>query len=300
MINKFVKGDLLLVGYGSIGRRHSRNLKKLGITPYILTRHPDNLQAKFLKTIKDIDGPVKKNIKYCIISSPAARHLIDLKRCITDLKGIKDILIEKPLECSSLSGKKIINIVQRKKINLYVGYNLRFINAFTQIKQFVQLRRDKIKIVEAVAGQDLKEWRASKDTKRYYSAYREEGGGVDFDLSHEIDYILWLFGNKFKNKIIYRAKISNVTVNSPDIFKLLLDYGKFVVDITLDYIRKPKERYLKIICDDGEILYHNFITDDIDGTYKKILKTFLGIDKKNKYKLCSPGQALKVLQVLEV
>lgn len=301
---------VLLIGYGSIGKRHARNLITLGVTPYVLTQHPDKLGAKFLK---GLDGFKNEDIKYCIISSPTAQHLDDLRKCSNYFSRLKKILIEKPVEYSYSKGKEINDIAKRHRLDISVGYNLRFINAFDRIGKFIKERKDKIRIVEVVAGQDLREWRPSAGIRQSYSAYRKLGGGVDLDLSHEIDYILWLFGNRFKDKLMHRAKISNLEIKSPDIFKLVLDYKKFVVDVTLDYIRRPKERFLRIICDNKESLYYDFVTgkleinqklilhnNEIDASYREMLKAFLCIDKRSKTKLCSLGEALDVLKVLEV
>ena len=172
---------------------------------------------------------------------------------------------------------------------------------------------DSIKIVEVVCGQNLKDWRGFEKYEESYSADREKGGGVDLDLSHEIDYILWLFGTDIKNKVLYRNKISGLNINSPDILKLILDYDTFIVDITLDYIRKQKERYIKIMCENGNSLYYDFITstlkigeksiklnDNIDKSYKEMLKAFLDIDEKNKNKLASLKAGLDVLDILDV
>ena len=290
---------VLLVGYGSIGKRHARNLIGLGITPYVLTRHPDGLKARFLKDVKELKGEA---IKYCIISSPTARHLDDLRKCAGYLTGFKSVLIEKPLDCSYERAIKIKRIADRKGLEIFTAYNLRFLDVFDEIKEFVKRHLSGIRIVEVVAGQDLKEWRPYKELRQSYSAHRKQGGGVDLDLSHELDYALWLFGDRFKSKFIYRAKISNLEIDSPDIFKIILNYRKFIVGISLDYIRSPKERYLKIICDNGKQLYHDFTQDplEIEDSYKKMLKAFLGIDKPSRHKLCSLKEGLNVLKVLEV
>lgn len=306
-----MKEKILLIGYGSIGKRHARNLIKLGARPNVLTRHPDELKVKFSKDIECFKGI---GIEYCIISSPTARHLEDLRKCIPVFKGLKGILIEKPLEASYLKAAAIKGILRRHRLNAFVAYNLRFISAFDEIRKFIRNYRDRIKIVEVVAGQDLREWRPCEDLRQGYSAHRELGGGVDLDLSHEIDYILWLFGNKFKDKIMYRAKISSLRISSPDIFKLVLGYKKFIVDITLDYIRRPKTRQLRIICEDGVNLFCDFVTgrlmingkivssnkDDIDESYRRMLRAFLGIDRLTSTKVCSINEGLDVLKVLEV
>lgn len=301
---------VLLISYGSIGKKHSRNLLKLGIKPYILTKYPDNLDAIFLR---DLRGIKDENIDCCIIASPTARHLDDLKKYLALSNIPKRILIEKPLECSYARGADIKNITEGFDINAFVAYNMRFLKIFKIIGEFVKKQRDTIRIVKVVAGQDLKEWRPHKNYTQSYSAYREQGGGVDLDLSHEVDYILWIFGNNFKDKIIFRNKISNLKINSPDIFKLILDYSSFIVDITLDYIRKPKERYIKILCEDDKNLYYNFITnilkigdkqiiisDDINQSYKEMLKTLLDVNDKNKNIFCSIDEGLNILKILEL
>ena len=301
---------VLLIGYGSIGKRHARNLIELKIEPYLLTKYPDNLNTIFLRDFNEIKN---ENIDYCIISSPTARHLDDLKKCLALPNKPKNILIEKPLECSYLRGKEIKDIAEEYDSSVFIAYNLRFLDAFNIINKFVKEQKNLIRIVEVIAGQDLKEWRPYKNYMQSYSAHREQGGGVDLDLSHEIDYTLWLLGNHFKDKFIYRNKISNLKINSPDIFKLILDYNTFIVDITLDYIRKPKERYIKMTCENGKNLYFNFITNtlkidgktmvmtnNIEDSYKEMLKAFLGIDKKNENELCSIEEGLNILKILEV
>lgn len=302
--------NILLIGYGSIGKRHAKNLKNIGIEPYILTKYPDDLDAIFLRDIEEIKN---LDIDFCIIATPTARHLDDLKRCLTLLNIPRKILIEKPLECSYLRGGKIKDISKKYGIDIFIAYNMRFLNVFNLIKKFIKEQKDTIRIVDIVSGQDLREWRPYKDYTESYSAHRDQGGGVDLDLSHEIDYILWIFGNNFKDKIIFKNKISNLKINSPDIFKLILDYNTFIVDITLDYIRSSKERYIKILCEDDKNLYYNFITnilkigdkqiiisDDSDQSYKEMLKTLLDIDDKNKNVFCSIDEGLNILKILEL
>jgi predicted dehydrogenase len=305
-----MKRKVLVVGYGSMGKRHVRNLSSMRIVTYVLTDHPDKMSN--VKFLDDLVLLKNENVEYCIISSQTSKHLEDLKRCTSSLINLKKVLIEKPLESSYLKGLEIKNIAKKYNLEIFLGYNLRFINAFSFIKKFIRRYRKNIRIVEATAGQDLRQWRTSRDVSRYYSASRSLGGGVDLDLSHEIDYILWLFGCKFKKKIIYRTKISNLNIDSPDFLKFFLDFDKFIVDITLDYIRIPRERYLKIICDSGQNLYYNFFSGtlkingrvilsrgDLKQSYIKMLLAFLGINKDDKVKLCTLDEGLNILKILE-
>lgn len=300
---------VLVIGYGSIGKRHVRNLLDLGVTPYVITRHPDDVGAVFCEDIYPCKGTP---IRHCIISSITGRHLDDLRNCVRFLEDTKNILIEKPLEATCKKAKEIEKLARARNLDIRVAYNLRFLRVFEKIEQFIRRNKNRIKIVEVVAGQDLREWRSSRSLESSYSAERRLGGGVDLDLSHEVDYVLSLFGANFRKTFIFRDKISSLKINSPDFFKLIIDYRKFVVDISLDYIRRPRERYLKIICDNADNLHYDFFTgelaigkrtvlmkDDIADSYKKMLKAFLGLDK-NENKLCSLKEALNILRVIDV
>lgn len=300
--------NVLLISYGSIGKRHSRNLYELGIKPYILTQYPDSSDAFFVKDLVEIQD---KNIDYCIIASPTSMHLKDFKNCLKLTKMSSNVLIEKPVDLSTNKGNIIKNLANSLGKNVFIGYNMRFLKAFDLIKKFIDENYHSIKIVEIIAGQNLKEWRPETNYRESYSAMRNLGGGVDLDLSHEIDYLLWLFGKKFDETIIYRDKISDLEIDSPDIFKLIIKYKTFVVDVTLDYIRKPKERYIKIFSDNGKNLEYDLIKntmkigdkdikldDSMDESYKSLLKTFLKINNKERNKLCSLDEGLFVLKTL--
>jgi len=297
---------VLLIGYGSIGRRHTEALIAMGIRPFVLTRHPGSARAEFIKNLDRLKG---KRIDYCIISSPTSRHLKDFERLISAAK-VSRVLIEKPLEAAFRKGQRINTLAKKNGIRVYAAYNLRFLRAFGLIKYFVRQNKRSIRIVEILAGQDLREWRPDRLIEETYSARRALGGGVDLDLSHEIDYLFWLFGAGFKKKFIFRRKISGLKIDPPDIFKLVLDYGSFIADITLDYIRTPKERHLKIVCDNRKSLYFDLVkgrlqingktvlsNDTINKTYRLMLGVFLSSRNGN---LCSLEDGLKVLQVLGV
>ncbi len=94
---------------------------------------------------------------------------------------------------------------------------------------------------------------------------------------------------------------------------MILDYGRFVINLTLDYIRSPKKRSVRIICEKGKNLEYDCVSNwlvvgemkicnvnDMDESYVKMMRAFLGMDKKNKKLLCSMEEAMDVLKVLEV
>ncbi len=47
---------ILVVGYGSIGKRHVRNLMEMGDEAVVLTQHPDELQVRFIEELRQIEA----------------------------------------------------------------------------------------------------------------------------------------------------------------------------------------------------------------------------------------------------
>ena len=94
-----------------------------------------------------------------------------------------------------------------------VGYNLRFNPVIEFIKEIIT--KQNIWNVNVFCGSNLEEWRENIDYKESSSAQREKGGGVLLDLSHEIDYVRWLFGD-FNINYAYNSKISDLEIDTDD------------------------------------------------------------------------------------
>jgi len=294
---------VLVIAYGSIGKRHVETLLSLGIQPIVLSKYPDNNSGvKFINHISEI-----ATCDYTIIASPTARHYFDLKKVLLNT-DCRKILIEKPLDSTIEKAQLIKELGEKYHAEIYVAYNMRFFNALNKVKKYISDNKDKIRIVEMIGGQYLPEWRPGRDYKQSYSASQELGGGVELDLSHEIDYMCWLFGEPKNIEFKKAYKISKLEINSHDIFKGIYQYDTFLVHITLDYIRK-KERKLRIHGENELLIEVDFINKkmqiekqeissdklvDVEKCYQDELKEFLEFTDKNR--LCTINEGLMVLE----
>ena len=296
---------VLVVGYGSIGKKHSQNLLDLGCRPIVLTKYPDNIESiKFIDNIDDCT-----DVEYCIIATETANHHIDFKK-VANSTECKKFLLEKPVDSNLENANKIFTTAIRKNINVYVAYDMRFINVFEKIKAFLKRELVDIRLVKIIAGQYLPEWRPTRDYRLSYSAKKNMGGGVDLDLSHEIDYMLWLFGYPMKTLLSYKKKISDLEIDAPDYFKGLYEYPRFIIDVEIDYFRK-RERSMRFIGENNELLFLDFINKRIfihgneikkanlfnNNTYIEELKEFL--DLKPHKNISSIEEGIKVLEVIQ-
>tara|TARA_B100000989_G_scaffold283917_1_gene250245 strand:+ start:127 stop:1029 length:903 start_codon:yes stop_codon:yes gene_type:complete len=255
---------VLILGYGSIGKRHFNILRKIKKIKQIKICTNSKI-SKNLKIFYDEISLLSYDPEYIIISSPTHKHFDQLK-FINKIFKNKIILVEKPIFHS-----KNLNFSNDLNNKVFVGYNLRFDPAVIYLKKFINAERiNNLLSVTVYCGSFLPNWRKNTNYTRSYSVDKHKGGGVEYDLSHEFDYINWIFGNfKLIKKI--NNKISNLQIKSND---HLIYIGKFkknsYLNISLNYFSKIKMRFLIIEIKD--------MTMKVDLINRKI------ISKKNNSK----------------
>ncbi|OHE00537.1 MAG: oxidoreductase [Sulfurimonas sp. RIFCSPLOWO2_12_36_12] len=252
---------VLLIGYGSIGKRHYEVLSKLFIVQSIDLVTKQNIENKTCyKDLKDVDN--MSQYDYFVIASETNKHFEQLEFLEENIKD-KLIFCEKPL----FESKQTLEIKNNK---IFIGYVLRFHPLLEKLKEFVE--NERIILVNAKCGQYLPFWRPNTDYKNCYSAKKEQGGGVLLDLSHEIDYVQWLCGriNDIKS---CQVKISDLEINSDDLTMLIGKTNKnIVVNISLDYISKITHRKLLV-----ETFEHTYELDFIAN--KLVKKNKIGLEE---------------------
>lgn len=247
--------DVLLVGCGSVGKRHLRNLIALGQVKkiHVYSKVQDCLSGlkdrNKVSLVESLDG-LRPDL--AIIANETYQH-VDTA-LILARRGIH-LFIEKPLS-HSLSGKLglLKKMISRNKLKLSVGYNLRFLGAIKFIKKILEQRElGDIYFARIEAGQYLPDWRKGRDYRTTYSASKNRGGGVALDLSHEIDYMRYFFGDPHFFKAV-KAKAGDLKIDSESIFEGIYVYGKFICSVHLDYLQKNKRRIIRIEASKGSLV----------------------------------------------
>lgn len=265
---------ILIIGYGSIGKRHHEVLLSLaGITSIdIVTKQTISNKKTFisLDEIKNLG-----QYDYFIIASETSKHYEQLKYICSKVNE-KKILVEKPLFDKTYKDFECKNKV-------FTAYNLRFHPILQKLKEILQ--NEKIYYANIMAGQYLPTWRPGQDYTKSYSADLTQGGGVLRDLSHELDYILWLFGDMSVIKAI-STKISDLEINSDDIFTALCkSQTGAIINVTMDYISKAPLRSILIHTQEKTITA-NFVSNSMEIYDKQGVKSSIelpDIDRNHTY-----------------
>lgn len=262
---------IIFFGLGSIGQRHARILKnnyKHQIFAYRTYKGEGNnkLGIKELYSWSQIKK-IKPDVAF--ITNPTFLHVETALKCAR--LGMK-LFIEKPIDCSLNNLTMLQKEILERKITAYVAYVLRFHPVIKFLKQ--HLKNKKIHHVLINNSSYLPYWRPGRDHLKGYSAYREKGGGVILELSHEFDYIEYLFGgiNKITGAF---AKASNVTHDSEDFMDAVIQTDKCYVNLHQNFLSLNKERTLKIDCANEYILADLVnVRVEIKRKNKNIIKTF--------------------------
>ncbi len=262
----------LIAGFGSIGRRHFRNLLSLGYDDIVLFR--SNKSTLDIEEIKDyiVETNIEKALSHkpdaVIISNPTALHL-DIA-IPAALQGCH-LFFEKPIS-DSLDRipelKKSLTLGGGKAMT---GFQYRFHPGLNQIKKWIE--DDYIgKVVSARAhwGEFLPGWHPWEDYKNSYSARKDLGGGVILTLCHPIDYFRWMFGEIHEVWATY-SPIEYLNIETEAIADISLKFNGLVGQVHLNYIQRPGKHVVEIIGDSGTITW-----DNKDG----VAKCYMAIENK--------------------
>lgn len=228
----------LVIGYGSIGQRHVRLLAELGCQLAVMSRR----SIEFSPCYSDLSTALTSwQPDYVVVANRTSEHQQTIEALAQHGYQGK-VLVEKPLF------DQPVNLSPQKFTHVAVGYNLRCHPLLARLKSFLH---DSVKLVTAsiYVGSYLPDWRPNTDYRQNYSAKRNEGGGVLRDLSHELDYVLWLFG-PWRKLTATGGHLSALEIDSDDAFALLMA-TEFcpLVSIHLNYLDRVSRREISVNTD---------------------------------------------------
>ena len=274
---------LLIIGFGSIGQRHAKNLEKkckvFFYDPNLL--HSNN--SPNVIQISKLSETFNLNIDGIIISTPSNQHIKIAKKY---LSFKCPILIEKPISNNTKNVKSFLDQAKKQNSTIFVSSNMRYHPGPEKIKNNLH-KVGKIYFSNIVFGNYLPYMRPKKDYKKIYASKKKEGGGVLLDSIHELDYVRWIFGD-FKIIKVYGQKLSNLKIDVEDFVNYTVIHSKKnITNVQLDFLRVKKKRGIEVVGEKGVLTWHSegkdpekIIVDFFSKNEKKI-KIIKKIDKYN-------------------
>jgi predicted dehydrogenase len=222
----------LVIGYGSIGKRHARVLRELGCEVSVVSRHAAELGC--YPTIRDALSAAAPD--YVVVANETSAHLAAVESLrVEGFTG--KLLIEKPL--GEGPPPPVDQFAQ-----VGVAYNLRFHPLLSALRD--RLADDRLCAFEVYCGQHLPDWRPGDNYRTGYSADPSRGGGVLRDLSHELDYLLWIAG-PWRRLASLGGRLGDLGIRSDDCWGLLLELERCpVATVQINYLDHPGVRRIRV------------------------------------------------------
>ena len=249
---------ILIAGLGSIGCRHLKNLRELGVNDIFLFRTTAKplKEAPDLPVFTDLSQALAAKPDAVIVSNPTAHHL-DI--ALPAAESGCNLFIEKPLSNSWNNVEELLSVINKKQLLTVMGFDLRFDLGLCKVKSLLEESLiGRVVGVQAQVGQYLPDWHPRKDYRKSVSSQVEKGGGVILDLIHELDYLSWLLG-PVSHISCFADTVSSLEIATEDTAGILLRFANGPIGtLHLDYIQREPSRSCRIIGEEGTILWDYF------------------------------------------
>lgn len=243
----------LIAGFGSIGRRHFRNLKALGEKDILFYRSGQGqLEDQELASHaveRDLQTALAHKPEAVIVANPTALHL-DV--AIPAAQAGCHILLEKPISNSLGRVDELAAAARKSGSRILVGFQYRFHPGLQKMAELLHSGELGVPLsARAHWGEYLPDWHPNEDYRKGYSARADLGGGVVLTLSHPFDYLRWLLGEVYE--VWGDVKRSGqLEIDVEDEAEIGLQFaGGTLASVHLDYLQRPPAHWLEIVCSAG-------------------------------------------------
>lgn len=261
---------ILIVGLGSIGARHARLAREIAPKARIVAwRHRASSDAPsegIERIVSTLAEALEFRPELAVIASPPSKHM---DAALPLAAAGVHLLVEKPIASSPKGVNDLIETCQARGVMLMIGYNLRFMPSLQRFRELIREKRvGRALSVRTEVGQYLPAWRPSMDYRNTVSAKAALGGGVLLELSHEIDYLRWLFGEVDWISATARRQ-SALDIDVEDTAHLVMGFAAphgeraVVAAVNMDFIRHDSTRSCTVIGELGTLRW-NALTGSVE------------------------------------
>jgi predicted dehydrogenase len=250
---------LLIVGSGSVGRRHARNLATLGCRISCMDPREDRraelvAETPCVGTFATLeDALAGGGLDGVVIGSPPSVHVA---QTIASLEAGLPVLLEKPVSPDLAGARALRDAAATAGIPVLLGYTWRWWPPLARARQLLQQGAiGKVLHVQFQMSAHLADWHPWERYQDFFMASSALGGGALLDESHWIDLALWMFG--LPKRVFARVeKLSGLEIDTDDNVDMLWAYDDGLrIGIHLDIFGRPHEKFIRISGDRGTLLW---------------------------------------------
>lgn len=252
--NRHRRLKFAVIGCGSIGRRHLKNLLELQTTVFAFDPNPvtrqkirDECGVNCFDSLEDIWRGLPDAALIC---SPSNLHI---RQATEAARHNCHVFIEKPLSHTLEGLEQLQAEVRMRQLVTMVGCNMRFHPGPQTVKKLLTSRAiGQILAARIQTGSYLPRWRPQEDYRQSYSA-SDSWGGATLDQIHEIDLATWYFGPaRLECAVLQPA--SCLGLETDGLAELMLRHSSGMISsVHLNFIQRDVRRLCQVIGTEGTI-----------------------------------------------
>ena len=251
-----------IVGLGSVGRRHLRNLASLGHTDVVLVRSgrstlPDAELAAW-PVAADLQEALRFRPAAAVIATPTALHL---DAAIPLARAGCHLLIEKPVSHTVAGLEDLQQALRVGGGRAMVAFQYRHHPGLLAIRRWIlDGAIGRPVSARACYADYLPDWHPWEDYRQSYAAKQDLGGGAVLTLCHPLDYLAWLLGPVTHVTGVVSSN-SGLGIDVEDSADGVLECaGGAVASVHMDFVQRPPSHHLTIVGTEGTLAW-----DQSDG-----------------------------------
>ena len=237
---------VLVLGCGSIGRRHIRLLNErsdvdLAACDLDASVAPDvrglAVDAAFFDSV---DAALAWGPQFVVVATPNRFHC---DNAIAALEAGAHVLCEKPLADTVAAGRRMVEAAEAHGRVLAVGYSERYRTSIQHIESMIK----KGELGNLVGGRAMV---GTYNTLLCARTGRPDFGSILVDYTHEFDFLRAFFGEVKRLECFANDLGQKEKKGSPAVAVTLLEYESgAVVSVHMDYVQHPQRRSVEVYGD---------------------------------------------------
>lgn len=300
---------ILIIGLGSVGRRHLgaiQNIAGLEVAA-LRSRKGTLVDPSGILEFNTLEEALAFKPDGVVVANPTSLHI---DSALPFLRSGCKILIEKPISHSSEEALKI----RQYQDQLLVAYCLRF----HPVSHFIRSKMEEEIIFKISFKRSfyLPKWHPYADYREEYTARRDLGGGVIRTLSHEIDLAMHWLGKPSKTiGVIDKLSPLELDVDDMAILSMKMRNGARV-NIELDFYSPENINHAELFTEKGKYFWdsetlkftaynmHEAQTIlNFEGAYEQIyhdqINDFIDFLQRKESINCSFQESLWISEIIE-
>ena len=242
----------LVIGFGSIGRRHARILREIGLDdvrvcdPAVELLEWARREFGIRRTFEAQEAGLESMPDSVFICTPTALHV---EQALRSIRAGAHVFAEKPLSTSAEGVAELEAAARDLGRTVMVGHCFRFHEGLRKAKEWLDEGRiGRLISVRAVMGEYIPDVMPN-----YRSMYISKYNGA-YELMHDIDLALWFAGRPPVSVFGIDGTFGDMGMESPDTVELLIRFeDRCVANVHLDFFQRVRHRQTELFGTEGTI-----------------------------------------------